>query len=137
MELLSNPKTKYLLDASLEFLHAESLEWLKEIDFWQDEIAFFYKLLHKKEPKNSFPREALASMEKKLVDINSDKLDKVRSEIQSHERSLAAVLKTTSLQEEENYREIHRKLLRVLYEINVLIRNFKKDVFSFVRKYES
>jgi hypothetical protein len=47
MKLLSNPKTEYLLDASFEYLHNESLEWLNEMDFWRDEMAFFQKLLHK------------------------------------------------------------------------------------------
>ncbi|MBA3706528.1 MAG: hypothetical protein H0W84_11715 [Bacteroidetes bacterium] len=48
MELLANPKSKYLLDAGLEILHEQSIEWLNDIEFWHDEIAFFYSLVIKK-----------------------------------------------------------------------------------------
>jgi hypothetical protein len=41
MELLTSQKMEYLLDASLQALHAESLEWIQEIDFWKDEMIFF------------------------------------------------------------------------------------------------
>ena len=36
METAPYPDTKYLLDVSIDALHAESLRWLKEIDFWRD-----------------------------------------------------------------------------------------------------
>src|SRR5688572_8049526 len=136
MELLSSPKMGYLLDASLESLHSESQEWLKEIGFWQDEMAFFYKLLHKKESKESFPSKELAAIEKKLVGITSDMLDKIMNAVQNHERSLALLIRTTSFQEEENYRQAHRRLLQDVYEVHVVIRNFKKDVFAFVQQYQ-
>lgn len=136
MELLSSPKMGYLLDASLESLHSESLEWQKEISFWQDEMAFFYKLLHKKESKESFPSRELAAIEMKLVGITGDKLDKVMNAVQNHERSLALLIRTTSFQEEENYRQAHRRLLQDVYDVHILIRNFKKDVFAFVEQYQ-
>jgi hypothetical protein len=136
MDLLSKPKTEYLLDASLEFLHGESLEWLKEMEFWQDEMAFFYKLLHKEGLKEAFPSKELAAIDQEQVGITSDKLDKALNEVRSHERSLAALIKTTSFEEEENYRHIHRQLLHDITDIYVLIRNFKTAVFTFVRKYQ-
>ena len=126
----------YLLDASLESLHSESLEWLKEIGFWHDEVAFFYKLLHKKESKESFPSRELAAIEMKLVGITGDKLDKVMNAVQNHERSLALLIRTTSFQEDENYRQAHRRLLQDVYDLHILIRNFKKEVFAFVEQYQ-
>ncbi|WP_276370757.1 hypothetical protein [Chryseolinea sp. H1M3-3] len=134
MELLTYPKTEYLLDASLESLHAESLTWLSEISFWTDEMAFYYKLLHKKELVETCPPLDLAFLEKDLIKIYGEKLDKVRLEIKSHERALASVIKSTSLQEEENFREAHRRLLMEIYEIQMLIRIFKKRVFEFIKK---
>ena len=41
MELLTSPKATYLLEADLVILHEESQEWLNDISFWRDEIAFF------------------------------------------------------------------------------------------------
>jgi hypothetical protein len=136
MKLLSNPKTEYLLDASLEYLHNESLEWLNEMDFWRDEMAFFQKLLHKEGLKDAFPSERLAALDKQLIGIITNKLEKIMNEVRDHERSLAALIKTTSFQKEENYRHMHRQLLWDIWDIHTAIRNFKKDVFAFVRRYQ-
>ena len=136
MELLSNPRTEYLLDASFDSLHSESLDWLKEISFWQDEMVFFYKLLHKKASKESFPSKELAAIERKLVGIIGDKLDRIKNEVQNHERSLALLMRTTNLQEKENYRQAHQRLLHEVYDMHAVIRNFKKDVFDFVQQYQ-
>ena len=96
MELLMNSKTDYLLEASLESLHAESMEWLNEIDFWSDEMTFFYRLLRKNQSNKAFPTAELAAVEMELVSLTSDKVNKLRNEIQNHERSLSAVMKNTS-----------------------------------------
>lgn len=131
MELLTFPKNEYLLDASLEDLHAQSQEWMKEIDFWNDEIAFFYKLLRKKEVKDVFPARELAEIEKTLIRINSDDMLRLRDEVLNHERLLSTLIRSTSLDEEQVYREAHRRLYRDMYKLSELIRSFKKSVFSF------
>jgi len=133
MELLMNSKTDYLLEASLESLHAESMEWLNEIDFWSDEMTFFYRLLRKNQSNKAFPTAELAAVEMELVSLTSDKVNKLRNEIQSHERSLSAVMKNTSSGEEEGYRAKHRQLVKDINETYILIKAFKKEVFSFVR----
>lgn len=134
MELLIYPKTDYLLDVSLESLHAESQAWLQNIDFWTDEMAFFYKLLHKKELIETYPSRELAAIEKELIKVYGERLEKARTEIQSHERLLGALVKSTSFVEDENYREKHRKLVLEIFDIQVLIRSFKKKVFDFIKK---
>jgi hypothetical protein len=131
MELLTFPKNEYLLDASLEDLHSQSQEWIKEIDFWNDEISFFYKLLHKKETNNVFPARELAEIEKTLIRINSEDMLRLRDEVLNHERLLSTLIRSTSLSEEQVYREAHRRLYRDMYKLNDLIRSFKKSVFSF------
>jgi uncharacterized protein YigA (DUF484 family) len=136
MELLMNSKTDYLLEASLESLHAESTEWLSEIDFWSDEMTFFYRLLRKNQSNKAFPTAELAAVEMELVSLTSDKVNKLRNDIQSHERALSAVMRNTSSGEEEGYREKHRQLVMDIYETHNLIRAFKKEVFSFVQKYD-
>lgn len=136
MQLLSNPKTDYLLEASLESLHAESLEWLNEIAFWSDEMAFFYKLLRKSQSLKAYPSAELAAVDLELVSLTSDKVDKLRNDVLRHERELSAVIRSISTGEEERYRETHRKLLMEIYDTHLQIRAFKKEVFSFVQKYE-
>lgn len=132
MELINAPKTEYLLDASLESLHAESREWLSDIDFWNEEMSFFYKLVHLREPHHlSFPSADLAGLEKELIRIAAD-LSEVKSAIEGHERTLRAVIQNTSLSEEQDYRERHRSLDMKVRRTHGLIRRFKKQVFAFI-----
>lgn len=135
MELLTYPKADYLLSASLESLHAESNAWLKEVDFWKDEMAFFYKLLTKKKLSAHLPGDKLAAMEKELTRISNEELEKLRIEVRDHEAVLAALFKANTLKE-EGYREVHRKLLVRMQDVLHTIRNFKKEVFAFVEQYD-
>jgi hypothetical protein len=137
MELLSYPKTDYLLEGSLESFHGESMAWLNELAFWSDELAFYYKLLHKNKSKEAFPSRELAEIEKELVKLSSEKIDKVKLVVASHERSLSSVMKSTSLSEEHSYRDAHLKLLGDMHNLHLDIRTFKKNIFAFVQKYES
>jgi hypothetical protein len=136
MELLAIPKTEYLLDASLESLHQESQEWIREIEFWNDELTFFYKLLRQKESKRSFPSVDLAAIEKELVRINAEKMEPVRNGVLSHERLLSSVAKSQSLNEERVYREAHRRLLMEVFGLYGTIREFKKRVFKLMLEHE-
>jgi hypothetical protein len=133
MELLGNPKTEYLLDASLETLHAESREWLNEIAFWNEEMTFFYKLIHLREPHISFPTEGLAGLEKNLIEITSTQLGKLKADVESHERTVGRLVRNSSFGEEREYHDFHRDLLRRMYDQQRIIREFKKNIFSFVK----
>jgi hypothetical protein len=133
MKLINGPTTEYLLDASLESLHSESREWLSEIDFWTDEMTFFYKLIHLREPHLSFPSADLAVLEKELIRITTENLGKVKLEIENHERALHAIVTNTSFVEERGYRERHRILLIEIHNTQTLIRKFKKQVYSFIK----
>lgn len=134
MELLGYAKTDYLLDATLDTLHKESVAWLKELDFLGDEMAFFYKLLHNKKLSNAFPSAEVAEIDKALVKLNAENLDKVKNGVENHERQLAVIFKSTLSAEEQVYRESHRKLLLDMHDLHEEVRAFKKKVFSFVEK---
>jgi hypothetical protein len=136
MELLTTPRAEYLLDASLESLHQESQDWIKEIAFWNDELAFFYKLLQKKEIKHSFPSKDLAALEKELVRITSEQLEQTSAGIISHERLLSALTRSHSRNDERVYRDAHRKLLMDIFRLYAEIRSFKKNVFKFMMEHE-
>ena len=137
MDLLINPQTSYLLQADLASLHVESQSWLSEIEFWEDELAFFYTLLHSKLSRQAYPTEEIASLDKRLVSINSDMLEAIKEQALNHERFLALVMQTTSLQEESNYREVHQQLRVRMIDVYAAIKNFKKEVYASIRKYES
>lgn len=134
MELLSYPKNEYLLEASLESLHGEAMAWLNELAYWQDEMAFYYKLLRRKQKPTDFPTEDVADMEKELVRLTSAKLDRLRATVTEHERSLAVLTKVHSNSGEDAYRNAHRRLLGNMHDLHLDLRAFKKKVFSFVQK---
>ena len=122
-----------MLDVSLETLHAESREWLNEIAFWSEEMTFFYKLMHLREPHMSFPTEELADLEKNLIQITSERLAKLKDDVECHEKILGALVRNSSLGEECKYRDSHRNLLGRMYDQQHIIKEFKRKIFSFVR----
>lgn len=137
MELLTTPKTNYLLNASLETLHVESSEWLREINFWNDELNFFMKLIAIKREISGFPASELGKLEKQLTHITNQKIERLRKGVESHERLLSSLFKADTFGDEESYRYAHKKLLKEMYEVNKLIRDFKKDFFSFIHKHQN
>lgn len=134
MELITNPKIEYLLDASLETLHTESREWLSQINFWRDEMACFYKLLHKSAPPLTFPTKRMAEIEKEMIRIESEDITRVKDHVESHERMLWSVVQSNSMTDEDQYRHRHRALVSDLYALQVVIAEFKRAVFALVRE---
>ena len=134
MELLNSPNSEYLLDASLETLHAQSLEWLDEIDFWVGEMFLFYGLVKARKVGKSFPDKEDAGIEKQLVIIRGEMLDRLRSELRNHERQLYFLYKSGSTPEDRNYRHVHRRLSAEFYGVQFLMKNLKKKVFALAGK---
>ncbi|MGK7388976.1 MAG: hypothetical protein ACNS60_01440 [Candidatus Cyclobacteriaceae bacterium M2_1C_046] len=132
MKLLPNPNTAYLLNVSLESLHTESLEWLNEIEFLKDELAFFYKLIYIKEFKHDLPVDAVTNIENQLVYINNDKLKKLKKDLLYHEKVLAQLYKLNPAPEEENYRTKHKHLWNEMHQLSGLVKKMKKDLFLLI-----
>lgn len=131
MELLTSPRTEYLLEASLVSLHAESREWLNAIAFWNQEMSFFYKLIHIREPHLDFPTEGIAEIERELIAITSDSLHQMKVSVEKHEEALRTMATNYSSGEETAYRDEHRKLVHAMYELQTQITKFKQRVYSY------
>jgi len=134
MELLNYAGSDYLLNPTLESLHNESVTWLKELAFWSDELTFFYKLLRHKALSDTFPGHEVAEAEKELIRLNSEVVDRLKAEVTSHERSLAALLKSSSSSDEQSYRDKHRVLFNYVFVAHEELRKFKRQIFSFMEK---
>ena len=130
MMLLPVHKSEYLLNVSLESLHSESIEWLQKVDFWRDEIAFFYKFIFLREIKTDLPAPEVGKIENKLVYFKSDILDKLRDEVVAHEQILAQLFMLTPLEEEQGYRHKHRMLSEEIYGVEEQVKILKTEVFS-------
>lgn len=132
MELLEPTKSNFLLEAPLEILHEESLEWLEEIEFWKDEVAFFYKLMITKGERKP-PTKNLLSIQNQIIYFSSEKLDDLKLEIQTHERFLARMLKSVR-QDENVYRSRHRALSKKISDTEKQFKEIKKKIFLLAKK---
>lgn len=132
MELLESAKADFLLEAPLEILHEESMEWLEEIEFWKDEVAFFYKLMITKGERKP-PTKNLLSIQNQIIYFSSEKLDDLKIEIQTHERFLARMLKAVR-QDESAYRARHETLSKKISDTEKKFREMKRKIFLFVKK---
>ena len=132
METIASPKTEYLLQASLEVLHEQSMECLDEIHFIKEEFAFFNKLLNKNAGKQ-FPSEQAAILGSELVSFNSTILSILHNKIIEHERWLADIIKTDTLGRQQSYREMHRELMEEMNACRKKFLQLKKKIFAFAK----
>lgn len=133
MELLTSPKSAYLLNAGLETLHEQSEEWLSEIEFWRDEAAFFYTLIVKKTLK-SIPMNAkdnIQKIEKELISITGGELDELQRSVEQHEKFLCRILESQKM-DEGSYRNKHRELSVKFYQFEKRFKSLKKEVFNLI-----
>lgn len=133
MELLSYSNSTYLLNASLESLHAESREWLNEIEFLKDETAFFKKLILNRDTIDAFPPEELMLLNEELMNLTQVKLERMKLQVEDHEKLLANLINFNQLKHAESYRQTHRVLFIEMHDIISQIRTIKKKIFSFLQ----
>ena len=130
MELLTAVKEKYLLEASLEDLHQESLSWLNTVSFWEDENKFYKNLLNNKLFQNVSQKDKL-NINTLLDNIIGNKLITFKSEISLHERNLDTLL--ISNIGNDDYRRKHKSLLQKFIEFDQGMREIKSGVFELLK----
>lgn len=134
MKIITSPKSVHLLNAGIEVLHSQSNEWLSEIAFWRDEVAFYYSLVIEK-ATISVPlgaKETLENIEKELVKITAGKLNDLQESVNRHEKLLSDLLENNS-DNEEDYREKHRLLEMKFSEMERRFKTLKKEIFELVK----
>jgi hypothetical protein len=139
MESTLTPKSNYLLEAGIEILHEESIEWLNEITFWHEECTFlftlFVKNIQKLNPAPVSSKEELLHIERELLQLqrSGGELDSLKHEVEQHERFLALLLEN-QLGSERNYRDEHKALAGNFMVFEKRFKDLKKDIFVFVKK---
>jgi hypothetical protein len=135
MELLTSPKTTFLLDAGLDVLHEQSSEWLNEIAFWRDEAAFFYSLIVTKTFKSvpTTSKNDLEKIEKELIGITGGELDELENAVAEHEKFLSYLMECQD-ENQKSYRNKHKELTNTFNQFEKRYKFLKKEIFSFVEK---
>ena len=127
MELLTAVKEKYLLDASLEILHQESLTWLNTVSFWEDENDFYKDLLNNKLFQNVSQKDK-SNINTLLDNIMVNRLSSFKNEISLHEKNLDKLLQSNI--DNGEYRRKHKSLLQKFLEFNQGMKEIKTGVLS-------
>ena len=136
MELLTGPKATYLLEADLTVLHEESQEWLNDISFWRDEIAFFYTLMIKKVDKDygAENKNELAHIQDEILSLSGKEFSNMETSIKQHENYLSSLLENNLLKDERGFRDSHRAISSQVHAFEIRIRKLKKHIFALVEK---
>jgi hypothetical protein len=135
MKNLTSPKSSFLLEAPLEVLHAESQEWLEEVEFWKDEAAFFYALIIEKTKQNPsvFNTKDAKEVEKHLIYVSAEKIDDLKMEVQGHERFLSRLIENPKL-DDQLYRSRHKAITEKIHAFEKEFREMKRKVFQVSEK---
>jgi hypothetical protein len=134
MKLLTSPKTVYLLEAGLEVLHEESLEWLNEITFWRDETAFFYSLIVTRIPETlAETKKELEKIEKELISISTDELNELENKVTEHEKLLRYLVDCRE-EDQSDYRQKHLELSQKIHLLEKRLKTLKKNIFGLIVK---
>jgi hypothetical protein len=130
MKNIASPKITFLLEAPLEVLHSESLEWLEEVEFWKDEAAFFYALIIEKTKQNPlvFKTKEAQDVERHLIYVSAEKIDDLKLEIQAHERFLSKLMDNPKL-DEQLYRSRHKTITEKIHRFEFEFKEMKRKVF--------
>jgi hypothetical protein len=139
MEPVITLKSSYLLEAGIDVLHEESMEWLNEITFWAEECAFlfalFVKNIHSQKEVPLSMKEDLLHIERELLRLrrSGGELDRLKHDVEQHERFLALLLES-QMGAERNCRDDHKDLAVNFLLFEKKFKSFKKDIFAFVKK---
>lgn len=121
-------------ETSLESLHAYSLFWLNEIEFWKDEVAFFYQLLRKKSEKHAsdLKTEDAKRIEKHLIHTSVTTLNDLERDVLSHERFLSRIMENPD-SSEKIFRDQHQRMYEKMSDFEREFRQLKKEIFNLAK----
>src|ERR1700722_8561395 len=134
MKTIPLANAEHLLSASLESLHAETVNWIEEIAFWRDETAFLYSL-ELKDTLKSVPvgeKVSIRKIDNELVRLAGGDLDLLENEVELHQVSLYGLLTNIS-NTEEAYRETHTALAAKIMQAEKRIRTLKSEIFRLAK----
>lgn len=130
MELFSTSENEYLLEASIESMHAECVVWSSLLNFWNDEIMFFINILEYKNDSKAELIDNLAKVEKELIRLHSEGLAKTQAEVSAHARLLAVCENSSA--DKSKICNTHGVLVNDMVTLHTEIRHLRKRVFEWI-----
>ena len=133
MKTTASKTNSHLLEGSVEWLHRQTTEWQCDVEFWREELIFFYHLLKMKVLPSHVPMQEVAVLEKELVKLSGEDLKALQTELGKHEVKLGSVTERNAGQGELDYRHDHKVIMFHIHAFESKVRDFKKSVFELVK----
>jgi len=128
-------KAKYVEWLNAEVMHENSIEWLSELRFINDELLFFDDLI------KSYTLQLIDSKHfnetKKVIDkleVSRKKTNNLIRVIKTHEKKLKIMVDgINQTTEEKDYKNEHREIIIKVNEFLKKQKNLKKEFFSLIK----
>lgn len=131
-----NPKVKYLLDAGLDTLHFETVEWLEDVRFWCDEMRIFSDMVDHKIAHNNLEDQIHKDLQLNLHTMLHRLSLGTLQDLEGHERYLSGLFELDDTSEDNVYRNTHKKFAQQMIHLKNDIRALKKRTFDFLERKE-
>lgn len=132
----SNQNFRYVEWKSSDEMHFSCLQWISELNFIKDEQVFFQDMLKEYTVPilESHLLEEAKSLIFKLTD-SEKQVENLLKEATKHRNGLQILLDGVDQPDQEKeYREEHRRLLKEVNNFSIQYQALKKDIFETVTK---
>lgn len=131
-EYRPRPKSDYMMSAPWQELYKLTEHWLKDLSFYADELRFFEKLLS---AFSYFPNPNIAKAND-LVKDASTQLKNITTQIEEHQKHIAQLIKSTSIDNEDYvFRQEHNLLEDTITAFIDSYRQLKSQLYSEAQKF--
>jgi len=127
MKSLTQPPKTYILEASLETLHEQSVNWLNTIKLWEDEGQFYLDFLENK-LFNQITSEDKSRIEEILHEVIGNNTEAFKTELSVHERELNRIIEGEL--DARDFRLRHTGMVHRFVEFETQLKLFKKSVLE-------
>ena len=116
----------------VELMHMESKQWLSNLNFVKDEIAFIVRLLDSYvfEPDTPNLFERLQEYKEQLKKIIATNM-RIIEQIGIHDNDLGGMLECKDKECDQAYYHKHEQLKVEVLELRIDFQDFKSDIFSY------
>lgn len=127
-----NIKAKYLLEANLETLHFETMEWFEDVRFWLHKIRILGELVDRKIAHKNLEAQVQKDLESGLQSLLVLLAEETLQNLLDHEKYLSSLFSMKGISKDGVYRETHKKIAQDMIRLKIEVRELKRQVFDFL-----
>lgn len=116
-----------------ETMLAKAAAWIADVEFWREEITFFYYQLQVKTERESCPVDILATISRDFSRLSTVDLIELKFMLARHEQSLQVAQEEQASDAVQTCHHDHEVLRHVMQNFSVRIRELKRTLFTFIK----